>query len=149
MTYKVNKADDLWFKCGNSSEEALAAGCKFDVMSFTWTHPDCFDKELMEDFLSLRNWTWSFDAAGKETVPVERLSAGQHTDLFVSWEYHITHCTYMWKKMHRAILKGKPLDSYMGNLLHTMHCEKMLLDRTKGLEDRNTGILLKFARCPV
>lgn len=135
--------------CGNSSESALAAGCKFDIMSFTWSHPDCFDGELMTEFLSLRNWTWWFDTAGEHSVPLDKVASGRYTNLYVTWEYHLAHCTFMWKKMHRAISQQRPLDSYIGNFNHTVHCERMLLNHMNLLEDKNTIIRIKYPYCPL
>jgi len=136
-------------RCGNSSDDARALGCHFDIMSFTWSHPRCFDKKLMDEFLSLKNWTWwdETDQNDGKPVPFKEVSLGQHTRLYVSWEYHITHCTFMWKKMHRAVLAGRPLDSYVGRIEHTMHCTKTLLERNWALDDRNTIIRMKFPEC--
>lgn len=138
--------------CGKSSDEARLRGCRFDVMSFTWSQPSCFDGPLMEEFLSLKNWTWWLpDTQEPETyhsLGVEDVSSGQYAELHVSWEYHLYHCTYMWRKMHRAILKGEPLDSYVGNWAHTEHCEMMLLDRGRQLDSRKTVIKRKFPDCP-
>jgi len=35
---------------------------------------------------------------------------------------------YMWKKMHKAILEHRPIDSYLTEWHHTNHCEKILLN---------------------
>jgi|SRR3569833_1057220 len=133
--------------CGNSSTEALGNGCIFDIMSFTWSHPQCFDEELMSDFLKYKQWTWWFDAEGEKPVPWSHVSAGHHPQLYVTWEYHLAHCTFMWRKMHRAIAAGKPLDSYVGNIHHTLHCGEMLLDREAALDERNTIIRVKYPSC--
>lgn len=137
--------------CGNSSEEARLLGCYFDIMSFTWSQPSCFDKALMDEFLSLRNWTWFSNPGNIPGIPVpfDEVYSGQHSRLYVTWEYHITHCTFMWKKMHRAIMAGRPLDSYVNNVKHTEHCEEMLLNRDTPLEDRHTTIFMKFPDCPM
>lgn len=137
--------------CGNSSEEARSQGCYFDVISFTWSQPSCFDKTLMENFLSLQNWTWFRNPEDIPGIPVpfDEVSAGRHSSLYVTWEYHITHCTFMWKKMHRAIMTGRPLDSYVNNIKHTEHCEEILLDREISLQDRHTTISIKFPDCPI
>ena len=134
--------------CGNSSTEALAAGCEFDIMSFTWSRPACFDRDLMNDFLVLQNWTWWFDDAGELPLNLADVEAGQHQQLFVTWEYHLVHCTYMWKKMHRAISAGRPVDSYIGSINHTNHCEMMLLTHEVDMGERNTIIRVKYPSCP-
>lgn len=135
--------------CGNSSAEAMEAGCLFDIMSFTWSWPACFDQQLMDEFLLHSNWTWWFDAEGGMSVPSSEVAAGHHSELYVTWEYHLVHCTYMWKKMHQAILQGRPLDSYIANLNHTLHCEMMLLKERKSLSERNTIIKVKYPSCPI
>ncbi|TQS32735.1 hypothetical protein Golomagni_06943 [Golovinomyces magnicellulatus] len=134
--------------CGDTPESAIRNGCKFDIMSFAWSRPECFDAELMEEFLSRYNWTWWRDPAGQHAVSFRDVSAGQNPELFVSWEYHKAHCTFMWKKMHKAILHQKPLDSYIGNLHHTLHCEKMLLSHDTSLMEIKTVIKTKYPDCP-
>jgi hypothetical protein len=118
-------------------------------MSFTWSHPACFDAELQDDFLARRNWTWSLDSKGEKPATWEDVKAGNHLQLYVTWEYHLVHCTYMWKKMHRAVSARRPLDSYIMNPMHTHHCEEMLLDRKVGLNEKNTIIKTKFPSCPI
>jgi hypothetical protein len=134
--------------CGNSSAEALAAGCEFDIMSFTWSPEACFDRELMDDFLARKNWTWWVNEVDEMPLQLLDVQYGQYLQLFVTWEYHLFHCTYMWKKMHRAIRAGRPLDSYIANINHTNHCEMMLLDHTMDLDARSTIIAVKYPFCP-
>lgn len=133
--------------CGNSSAEAAAIGCAFDIMSFTWSRRACFDEELMLEFLAARNWTWWLTADGEQEVDMETVAWGIHSHLFVSWEYHLFHCTYMWKKMHRALVKRAPLDTYILDEEHTAHCGHMLLDRNPMLDQRNTIIVTKYPSC--
>lgn len=144
--YAVANSDSL--SCGNSPAEALAAGCEFDVMSFAWSQQACFDRELMDDFLSRKNWTWWVDEVDGVPLGLLDVRKGQYSQLFVTWEYHLVHCTYMWKKMHRAIQSGRPLDSYIANIDHTIHCEMMLLDDTVDRGARNTIIGVKYPTCP-
>lgn len=135
--------------CGNSTSDAVKAGCSFDIMSFTWSLPECFDEELEADFLAYKKWSWWFDPEGKKPVPFEDVRAGRYTDLFVTWEYHLVHCTFMWRKMHNAIIAQRPIDSYIGNTNHTMHCSMELLDRIRGMNELNTRIRIKFPDCGV
>lgn len=132
--------------CGSSRQEALAMGCKFDPMSFSWLQPDCYDSELTSQFLTLRQWRWTTDRAGSDEVSFDDVMKGKHELLYVSWEYHLLHCTYMWRKMHRAVLAGKRVDGYIGNYNHTSHCEKMLMENT-ALDEINTIIRTKFVTC--
>ena len=98
------------------------------------------------------NWEWFEDASKTRPVPQAEALSGMHPGLFVSWEYHLVHCTYMWKKMHRAVLgKGNlAIDSYVGSFNHTKHCEHNLLtDRDVGLDEMNTVILVKYPDCGI
>ncbi|PVH88365.1 hypothetical protein DL98DRAFT_366642, partial [Cadophora sp. DSE1049] len=133
--------------CGTSRDEALSRGCHFDVVSFTWVPHRCFDEELSNQFLALRDWEWFLDPEALEKVDVRSVLAGDHDHLYVTWEYHVCHCTYMWRKMHRAILKGVLLDGYLGSTPHTERCEMVLVDRQNPLNDTSTIVFTKFAEC--
>jgi hypothetical protein len=133
--------------CGETAEEARLQGCVFDVMSFSWLPYECFDAELNAQFLALEDWHW-FDSDEQSEVFYETVKRGENEYLYVNWNYHQFHCTYMWRKLHRAILKQQPVDEYIGNYSHTEHCERVL---TKGC-DRDgqvTMIKRKFIECKV
>lgn len=135
--------------CGTSPTEARALGCEFDVMSFSWLPSRCYDGELVDDFLGARAWQWFADEDKHHIVELEQVRTGSYDSLYVTMEYHLYHCQYMWTKMHRAILAGRPLDGYIANLMHTTHCGEMLLDRDVNLNATNTIILTKYVRCPL
>lgn len=134
--------------CGLSASDAVSRGCSFDPVSFAWLPQRCFDRELAEQFLAQRNWRWYQDSNGTIPVQYESLRNGDYPELYVTQEYHMYHCTYMWRKMHRAILHGQPLDGYIGHFAHTSHCETMLLNHEAALNSTNTIIATKFVNCP-
>jgi hypothetical protein len=131
--------------CGSSPIEARERGCHFDIMSFIWSAPACFDAGLMDEFTSKKTWAW-YRRDGSE-VPIEEVRKGELTNLFVSWEFHLTHCTFMWRKMHRAIKNGAPIDSYIGNYNHTMHCGMEILSESTPFNETNTMIFIKYPTC--
>jgi hypothetical protein len=163
--------------CGSSPSSALAADCIFDPLSFSWLPQSCADLELTSQFLGLKNWTWWVDQERKDEVGVGEVMKGEYKALFVTREYHMLHCTYMWRKMHRGMMlaqsvkgnrvegsengnsraggqsKGRGIiDTYIGSYAHTAHCEMMLLgmEGEEGGVDKNatdTAILMKFPRC--
>ena len=135
--------------CGNSSREALSLGCSFDVMTFAWLPDRCFDKELVDDFLALKDWNWYLDVGGQQTADSASVVAGAYDKVYVKNEYHMYHCTYMWKKMHRATLAGKVLDGYIGDMHHTAHCEMQILDRSRALDRIDTAAYTKYVECPL
>lgn len=136
-------------QCGISPEEAVEAGCIFDLMSFAWIQPACVDKELTTEFLRLKEWAWWTDADGSEEVAQDEVALGNHEELFVSWEYQLQQCVYLWKKMQRAVAKKAPLDSYTSDADHTAQCVEMLLDREAPVEETKTVVVSKYTSCGV
>lgn len=133
--------------CGQSPSEAKTSECEFDIMSFSWLKPECYDRKLVEDFSRLGDWQWFLDEKSGVEVPKEIVKQGGQGDLFVSMEYHLFHCTYMWRKLHRSMEGKAKVDSYIGNYNHTVHCEHMLLMGDVLLQERNTVIRVKYSRC--
>ncbi|KAE8152274.1 hypothetical protein BDV25DRAFT_138089 [Aspergillus avenaceus] len=138
--------------CGSTPSEARKAGCNFDVISFCWLPDACYDAELSRQFDDENRLEWFLDA--NRTLPLahDEIMSGEYTGLYVNWEYHLRHCTAMWKKMHRAVLGGgrDAVDGYIGVYEHTEHCEKMLLgDRSIEWDVINTRIAVKFPDCGV
>jgi hypothetical protein len=136
-------------RCGTSAMDAISQHCWFDVMSFSWLPEPCFDNVLTAEFLNVTSWRWYGDPQGNHEIPYETIETGEIDEAFVSAQYHVTHCVMMWKKMHRAISNGWPIDSYIGSLNHTEHCSRMLL--TQGSPDAgtnlNTIIRAKYPSC--
>ena len=113
--------------CGNSSEEALKNGCVFDFIPGAWVHPDCYDEELEREFMEHGDWHWYADPEGNEELSEEVMRrTGGPNPTYVSLEYHDSHCAFTWRKLHRAILLGKPIDSQVGEYPHTTHCSHTL-----------------------
>lgn len=136
------------YQCGNSPEEARNNGCLFDVISFSWLPPACFDAELVEDFLATSKWQWYKDNETRTAVHIAEVYEGQHESLYVSWDYHFSHCAYMWTKMHRAVLHGYPIDGYIGNIHHTAHCSDLLLRQADfRASGKTTMIFTKYPSC--
>jgi hypothetical protein len=116
--------------CGDNKtvEEARAHGCVFDAMSYLWVRPECYHRELVEDFMQRSDWAWYSDAQLKHKLPMDELLRGDHPQAFAPKKYHQIHCTYMWRKMHSILVDHLPVDSDLTNWMHTMHCEKVLLN---------------------
>ncbi|KAK5123332.1 hypothetical protein LTR85_002763 [Meristemomyces frigidus] len=92
-----------WKDCGTNVEEAHAKGCFFDVMLHSWVHEDCWDKELMDDYLTKVPYRWYRDSHFKEEITVEEMRLGEHGPAAVKLEEHGTHCAYVLEKNLRAI----------------------------------------------
>jgi hypothetical protein len=116
----------LYTDCGNTPTEALRRGCAFDPISFAWQTPECYDGEIASAFRSWDRWEYFADIKGRETVSEEVALRGEQ-DLFVRDQFHVTHCTFMWRQMHRAFTVLKHIDSHLNNYNHTLHCQRVLL----------------------
>ncbi|KJK64241.1 hypothetical protein P875_00138325 [Aspergillus parasiticus SU-1] len=138
----------MHFSCGSTAVEARTAGCQFDLTTFTWVPPACFDEPLMEDFLASRNWTWSLDRAGQFLVNETFARTGDFDQLYTTMRYHVVHCAYAWRKLHRSLFGGdlSGIDGYIASIHHTEHCLEMMLKH--GDLDRLPGVgVTKFASC--
>jgi hypothetical protein len=61
--------------CGLSHtvEDARARGCVFDPMSWLWVRPECYEQELIDDFMNRTEWLWHTDwrLTPESEVPLE------------------------------------------------------------------------------
>lgn len=142
----------MFSPCGSTPAEARAAGCLFDIMAFSWLPPRCHDAELSEEFRQLRDWEYYLDRNRTMPLSREKASTGEYTELYTKYEYHLRHCTFLWKKMHRALLGGGggklAIDSVTAKYAHTEHCSEMLMARRElPLDVINSVILVKYPDC--
>ncbi|KAJ9660416.1 hypothetical protein H2198_002534 [Neophaeococcomyces mojaviensis] len=153
ILYTQQNSTTMIQPCGQTPSEARARGCHFDVISFCWLPHECYDAELSEEYRKTNTLEWFIDPDQQIPLSYDEIMSGEHTGLYVNWEYHITHCTAMWKKIHRAILGdlgSRAIDSYIGRYAHTKHCEQMLLGgREYALEAINTRIAVKYPDCGI
>lgn len=135
--------------CGSTPDEARRRGCIFDTISFSWSVPECYDAELVRELDALKTFRFFEDPEGRVGVPMEEVEKGERS-LHVTWEHHLWHCAFMWRKLHRAALANKPIDSYIGNYAHTQHCGEVIIrSRDFKLDDINSVVPLKFPYCNV
>ena len=135
--------------CGSSPASARARGCHFDILSYAWQTLECFDADLMSEFTSFnQNWTF-YTHLNDTTDPVNIVEAmeGDKQVLYVDWQFHVVHCTFVWRQMHRALAGRGYIDSHVGSYKHTMHCQKVLLDRETGMDSVVVVAGLKYPEC--
>lgn len=133
--------------CGSTPEEAKSNGCIFDLMSWCWLHPECHDEILSHEMLSLGPWIWYEDVGATRPVAQEVAALGEIPILYVEESFHHIHCTYIWKKMHRAYLGQRAIDSYIASLNHTFHCSEMLLRQGIPWSQVTTSVIVKYPTC--
>jgi len=114
-----------WPSCGDSPTTARERGCSFDLITFAWQMPNCYDAPLVDEFADWESWTFWTDQHGNETVSLAEARKGDR-ELWLPWQYHVVHCTFVWRQMHRAYEAGW-IDEHSRSYHHTTHCQKMLL----------------------
>lgn len=126
-----------------------------DFISRTWVHPLCYDEQLTAEFLS-QNWTWytlNEDAAGNENsepISPNLLSDTLEDDAIrvaVTAQYHLWHCSFAWRKLHRAVLGNGRVDSYLANENHTHHCSGVGLTPLPDPDEITTLFTVKYTTC--
>ncbi|KAG8167638.1 hypothetical protein KVR01_003327 [Diaporthe batatas] len=92
---QVSRAD--YGDCGkqDSIEEARAKGCVFDPMGWVWVRPECYDKELVQEFMNRTDYSWHTEPKlhADSMVPLDVVFRGDHPKLFTQKKYHYIHCT--------------------------------------------------------
>lgn len=131
--------------CGTTVQQARANGCILDFIAGAWVHPNCYDKNLESEFLSLSDWHWYYDAEGQEDLSEMKIrETGGPDPLYVRWDYHDLHCAYTWKKLHRAVIGQKPIDSHIGSMHHTDHCSTSMIEKHNISTSTGAAALSRF-----
>ncbi|POS72052.1 hypothetical protein DHEL01_v209551 [Diaporthe helianthi] len=139
--------------CGNSSQEALAAGCHFDLIMLGWVSPDCWDGELYEETMSKRgDWTWyttDLQPLTQEEV-LKGVHSGELQQLMVDWDFHMSHCVYNFRRLSRAALMGMPMMDWYGRYQHIQHCSFIMYHHELLSRDAiNTDAHVYYPKCGV
>jgi hypothetical protein len=80
--------------CGTNAATAASCNCSFDMMSFSWQLPACYDEELVSDFFSVQHWQNFREPDQVDEVPENVVRQGEFSRLYVSWGFHRLHCIY-------------------------------------------------------
>lgn len=120
--------------CGTSTAEAEAMGCSFDTLAMAWLPPYCLDPELSTSFDHAGpgiagSWTYYADRFGDQVLNRTELSmlADSGKPFYATQEWHITHCTFSWKKQFRAQTTGVTMEDRYFRIQHIEHCGMLML----------------------
>jgi hypothetical protein len=134
--------------CGDSPSTARSRGCSFDLLSFSWQTPECYDEPLISAFLAYPPKPWKFYKNFSATEEISQsVAALGESNLHVTWEYHMVHCTFMWMQMHRAYTERGYIDSHLDSWAHTRHCQVVSLNREYGPDVVNVEGKLRYPEC--
>ncbi|KAJ9603457.1 hypothetical protein H2200_012235 [Cladophialophora chaetospira] len=114
--------------CGTTAAEARSNNCTFDTISLAWTPPACYDVELSKEFFSVRKWEWFADVNLTKSVSKSELETGRLKTVYTSRESEETQCVYTLRKVHRAALKGAPIDGFSGHQEYSEYCQALLVE---------------------
>ncbi|PQE16817.1 Major facilitator superfamily transporter protein [Rutstroemia sp. NJR-2017a BBW] len=130
--------------CGNSSSEAKARGCHFDVLSFCWVPDQCFDRELTEKFRKAGPWVFYTDM--NKTASVSEEQFGSDTQpVYLTNKLHKTHCAYNILRFHKALTEGRMVHKE-DVLTHTEHCSQVLT-RINDPDDIEVRAKIQYPDC--
>lgn len=136
-------------KCGNSSEEARANGCLFQIWASAWVPEPCYSQAMDEDWRLLQagsppsfahgfmsewsghntGWSYFVDPHGTEILPFEDVISGDWDVLYTTWLQHLWHCIFNWRKVVEGIRgEGVGLTQHDLSLGHVGHCSDMLVN---------------------
>ena len=134
--------------CGRSIEEAKKLGCTWDLLAGSWLPQRCIDQELTDEFRAAGDWHFYVDKNGTEELMESELQyrVGPGMDYYTTLEYHRTHCSFQWRKMHRAMQSGGRIENALANYEHTLHCGFVFL-QDGDLQDLLTEISVEFFYC--
>lgn len=132
---------DYTQSCGSSVKEAMARGCTFDVLSYSWTPAACHDNRTAAEFSqwlqdhSRIGGPFSFfrDSDGQSRIMnEEELSALAGSQVFATQEVHLGHCVFSVRRMERILLGVAAASTRGSGLDHTIHCTNHLLEVVSG-----------------
>ncbi|KAM3541361.1 hypothetical protein BM221_009601 [Beauveria bassiana] len=139
--------------CGNSPADARARGCRYSIVLHAWLPASCLtaaDDEDARDMYKDRGggrWFYHETASGRN-LTLEELGAGDYEHFGTTFDWHVAHCMFVWKRLHRILLDPtQELDTYTANYHHTSHCVKMIAGHPEGMKDSGTKIFVKYPKC--
>ncbi|TVY27467.1 hypothetical protein LHYA1_G003187 [Lachnellula hyalina] len=146
----VEAGGNVIVDCGGTPAEAKDRGCVWDLMSFSWTHPACYNKNESETFLAEYGpWKWYENVDNKPGAEVLDESDLPYMSMVWTQEhYHIAHCTYILKLLHLAAMSGHLVTDEGIGMFHTDHCVKVFLDPERVVFEKvTTRVQLLYGKC--
>ncbi len=140
-------------QCGNSTAEARALGCTFDLLAFAWWPAACLEdhaelSHTFDDWISSperqRPWPFYYDPEGTRPVAtLDELSEAVGVDIWTTPEYHVGHCSLWWRLVHLSAEGRIAANLWAGEYHHTLHCSNMLMGMRPGDFDKLGSTRLK------
>lgn len=133
----------LLLECGATQDEAIANGCIFDLMSFVYVPPACFEATIYAETLSPESslapeaagfFPWFRWANLTEPIPQDENELSKYRSVWTTEGWHVAHCLYTWRVSTRALArvgageKGIYVVEEATSSAHVDHCNMLVLD---------------------
>lgn len=115
--------------CGKDRHEAKAAGCHYDLLATRWYNDDCYHPDVMQEFFDEMEFETFYQDPEFTTPASKELALSGDWDLL--WpvhSFHIMHCLYQFRRLHKAILEHRSIDDDVLSYGHTLHCTRMIMN---------------------
>ncbi|KAF4556690.1 Hypothetical protein D9617_1g085690 [Elsinoe fawcettii] len=113
--------------CGNTSADAISAGCTWDQLTWAWYPPQC-PHYANEEFVAADDWKFFSDPWGTEAnASMWEQGLNNQVQLFSRHGEHLTHCVYLLLSMGQVVRDGTPTTPKLRNYEHLEHCVEMLM----------------------
>ncbi|TDZ36151.1 hypothetical protein C8034_v002435 [Colletotrichum sidae] len=132
--------------CGNTTAEARANGCKYDILLNHWVPAACFDRNSVEEYREDESWGAYADINMTQRLTVDEMS--ERDFYWTSIRDHVNHCAIMWRRQFYALYDERPaIDSIVTSPGHTEHCSQYLMDVVDAKWTEPTKTMRGFAGC--
>ncbi|TID22238.1 hypothetical protein E2P81_ATG11344 [Venturia nashicola] len=132
--------------CGTTPAQALAAGCKYDILLNAFVPNPCYDDEFILEYTDDSSWGAYSDANLTILLSVQQMSESEY--YYTSVRDHKNHCGILWKKQFFALFEeGRAIDTIVASAGHTDHCAQYLMDVEESKVDEATRVERGFAGC--
>ena len=123
------------YSCGNSSSEALALGCSFDQLMWSWYPPNCphYTDQLFRTAEPDEPWRYYECLGATEPVPNDQLfdSVDRLGGIWTEKREHLTHCVYILLAQAQIIRDGTVYPKILVEYEHLEHCANVLLESVR------------------
>ncbi|KAH7139069.1 hypothetical protein B0J11DRAFT_575003 [Dendryphion nanum] len=140
--------------CGNSTTQARALNCTFDVLTNMWVPIPCYDAPTTTEYMSSAPWRGYSSSSATHLLTLDEMSErvghsllGADPDpstppYWTPLREHVIHCALMWQRQHRGYLEGKGamLDFHARSWEHTVHCSRSLVHMAGAGQERPDGL---------
>ncbi|KAH8880819.1 hypothetical protein GQ53DRAFT_754785 [Thozetella sp. PMI_491] len=119
--------------CGNSTAEAKAKGCVYDLMASGWMPQPCYQKEISDKYLARDEWKFYSEEGGgvENEISYDMAKEGRFDRYYTTNGFHVGHCLYGWERYWFAVEHDLPVDKQAKMPYHSRHCSEYIMSNLK------------------